>query len=83
MLPVKLGRMGIVIFDDVAKTEYQHSRNITKSLIKLHLKQTTEYNMNRDELAKSKYNIKKEKLQRNTEKFDNRFTNQQNSFKQN
>ena len=35
-LPVKLGSMGI------AKTEYQNSRNITESLTKLHLEQTTE-----------------------------------------
>ena len=67
-LPVKLGGMGIVIFADIAKTEYQNSRNITESLTKLHLEQTTEYNINRDELAKLKYNIKKEKLQRNTER---------------
>ena len=60
--------MGIVIFADIAKTEYQNSRNITESLTKLHLEQTTEYNINRDELAKLKYNIKKEKLQRNTER---------------
>ena len=68
LLPVKLGGMGIVIFADIAKTEYQNSRNITESLTKLHLEQTTEYNINRDELAKLKYNIKKEKLQRNTER---------------
>ena len=30
-LPVKLGCMGVVIFADVAKTEYQNSRNITES----------------------------------------------------
>ena len=60
--------MGIVIFAYIAKTEYQDSRNITESLTKLHLEQTTEYNINRDELAKLKYNIKKEKLQRNTER---------------
>ena len=57
--------MGIIIFADIAKTEYQNSRNITKSLTKLHLEQTTEYNINRDQLAKLKYNIKKEELQRN------------------
>ena len=55
-LPVKLGGMGIVMFADIAKTEYQNSRNITKSLKKLHLEQTTEYNINRGELAKLKYN---------------------------
>ena len=59
---VKLGAMGIVIFADDAKTEYQNSRNIPESLTKLYLEQTTEYNINRDELAKLKYNIKKEKF---------------------
>ena len=59
------GGMGIVIFADIAKTKYLNSRNITESLTKLHLEQTTKYNINRDELAKLKYNIKKEKLQQN------------------
>ena len=59
--------MEIVIFADIAKTEYQNSRNITESLTKLHLEQSTEYNINRVELAKLKNNIKKEKLHRNTE----------------
>ena len=78
-----------VIFADIAKTQYQNSRNITESLTKLQLEQTTEYNINRDEFAKLKYNIKKEKLQQNMQrnrkasKFDNRFTNQQNSCKEN
>ena len=49
-LPVKLGGMGIVIFADIAKTEYQNSRNITESLKKLHLEQTSKYNINREEL---------------------------------
>ena len=60
--------MEIVIFADIAKTEYQNSRNITESLTKLHLEQSTEYNINRVELAKLKNNIKKEKLHRNTER---------------
>ena len=64
-LPGKFGGMGIVIFADIAKTKYLNSRNITESLTKLHLEQTTKYNINRDELAKLKYNIKKEKLQQN------------------
>ena len=34
LLPVKTGGMGIVTFADIAKTEYQHSRNITKSFRK-------------------------------------------------
>ena len=37
-------------------------QNITESFTELHLEQTTEYNINRDESAKLKYNIKKEKL---------------------
>ena len=60
--------MEIVVFADIAKTEYQNSRNITESLTKLHLEQSTEYNINRVELAKLKYNIKKENLHRNTER---------------
>ena len=76
-LPVKLGGMRFVIFADVAKTEYPNSRNITKSLKKLHLEQSTEYNIIREELAKLKNNIRK------ASKFDNRFSNQQNSFKRN
>ena len=60
--------MEIAIFTDIAKTEYQNSRNITESLTKLHLEQSTEYNINRVELAKLKNNIKKEKLHRNTER---------------
>ena len=60
--------MEIVIFADIAKTEYQNSRNITESLTKLHLEESTEYNINRVELAKLKNNIKKEKLHRNTER---------------
>ena len=51
--------MEIVIFADIAKTEYQNSRNITESLTKLHLEQSTEYNINRVELGKLKNNIKK------------------------
>ena len=31
------GGMGIVIFADIAKTEYRNSINITESLTKLHL----------------------------------------------
>ena len=68
LLPVELGGMGIAIFADIAKIEYQISRNITESLTKLHLEQTTEYNMNREDLAKLKKNIKKEKLQHNIER---------------
>ena len=60
--------MEIVIFTDIVKTEFQNSKNITESLTKLHLEQSTDYNTNRDQLAKSKYNVKKEKLQRNTKR---------------
>ena len=66
-LSVKLGGMGIVIFTDIAKMEYPNSRSITESLSKLHLEQTTEYNISREEIANLKNNIKKEKLQHNTE----------------
>ena len=61
--------MGIVIFVDFGKTKYQNSGNITESLTKLYLEQSTEFNINRKELAKSENDIKKEKLQRNTERF--------------
>ena len=67
-LPVKRGGMRIVIFADIARTEYQNSRNITDSLAKLHLEQSTENNINREELAKLENNIKKEKLEGNTER---------------
>ena len=70
--------MWIVIFADIAKTEKEDLRNITESLTKLHLEQTTEYNIDRDESVRLKYNIKEEKMQRKTETFDNKFTNQQN-----
>ena len=64
-LPVKLRGTGIVIFANIAKTERQNSRNITKSLTKLHLEQYTSFNINREELTDLKNNIKKEKLQDN------------------
>ena len=67
-LSVKRGGTKIVIFADIAEKEYQNSRNIIESLTKLHLKQSTAYNINRHQLAKLKYNIKKEKLQSNTER---------------
>ena len=73
--------MEIVIFADIAKTKYQNSRNI-ESLTKLHLEQSTEYNISRDELAKLGNNIKEEKLQRNTEKLQSLIIdspNQENS----
>ena len=65
---MKFGGLEIVIFADIAKTQYQNSRNITEALTKLHLEQSTEYNINRVEIAKLKNNIKKEKLHRNTER---------------
>ena len=54
-LTVKVGGMEIVIFADIVKTEFQNSKNITESLTK-------------DQLAKFKYNVKKEILQRNTKR---------------
>ena len=41
--------MEIIIFADIAKADYQKSRNIIESLIPLHLEQSTEYNINREE----------------------------------
>ena len=82
----KLGVMEIVIFADIAKTEYQNSRTITKPLTKLHLEQSTEYNINREVLAKTKNNIKNKNRKcyaERLQKFINRFTNKQNSFKRN
>ena len=54
-LTVKVGGMEIVIFADIVKTEFQNPKNVTESLTK-------------DQLAKFKYNVKKEKLQRNTKR---------------
>ena len=48
LLPVRIRCMGIVIFTDNAKTEYQNSRNLTESLTKLHLEQSTAYNINKE-----------------------------------
>ena len=62
---MKLRGTGIVIFANIAKTEHQNSRNITKSLAKLHLEQYTAFNINREELTELKNNIKKVKLQDN------------------
>ena len=64
---MKLGGIRIVICGNIAKIECQNLRNITESLTKLHLEQTAKYNVNREDLAKLKNNIKKEKLQHNTE----------------
>ena len=58
----------MVFFADTDKTEYQNSRKITESLAKLHLEQTTKYNIIRVQLEKLRYNIKKKKLQLNTER---------------
>ena len=41
--------MEIIIFADIGKADYQESRNIIESLIPLHLEQSTEYNINREE----------------------------------
>ena len=84
LMDLQLGGMGVVLFADIAQTEYKTSRNITESLTKLHSEQSNEYHINRDELAKFKYNIKKEKLQFNTESLQSliiEFTNQQNLFR--
>ena len=67
-LTVKLERMWLVIFAGIVKTEYQNSRNIIESLTKPHLGQSTEYNINREELVKLENNIMKEKSQCNAER---------------
>lgn len=46
--------MGIVVFADIAKAEYQNSRNIIESLKKVHLDQYIEHNITRKELTKLK-----------------------------
>ena len=68
-LHCKLGGTGIVIFADIARREYQNLRNNTESLTKLHSEQCTENNINREKIAKFKNDIKKEKFQSNTERF--------------
>ena len=50
---MKLGGMGI-IFADSAKTEHQNPRKIAESLTKLHLEESIEDNINRDQLIISR-----------------------------
>ena len=84
MLPCKLGGAGIVIFAAIARTEYQNLRNNTESFRKRHLEQCTEYNINRQKITKLKNDIKKEKLQSNTERFQSLLIDlPNNSFKRN
>ena len=64
-LPVKYGWMGIVIFWDIAEDEYNNSRAVTASLIKLQLEQNIVYSVNREEIKMLKTNIKLEKLRQN------------------
>ena len=64
-LPVKYGWMGIVIFCDIAEDEYNSSRAVTASLIKLQLEQNIVYSVNREEIKMLKTNIKLEKLRQN------------------
>ena len=54
--------MGIVVFCDIAENEYNNSRAVTVSLIKLQLEQNTIYNVNRKEIKMLKTNIKLEKF---------------------
>ena len=61
-LPVKYGGMAIVIFCDIAENEYNNSRAVTASLIKLQLERNTSYSVNREEIKMLKTNIKLEKL---------------------
>ena len=69
-LPVKYGWMGIVIFCDIAEDEYNNSRAVTASLIKLQLEQNTVYSVNREEIKMLKTNIKLEKLRQNTKQLN-------------
>ena len=69
-LPAKYGGMGIVIFCDIAEDEYNNSRAVTASLIKLQLQQNTVYSVNREEIKMLKTNIKLEKLRQNTKKLN-------------
>ena len=54
--------MGIVIFCATAENEYNNSRAVIASLVKLQLKQNTTYNVNREEIQNLKKNIKLDKL---------------------
>ena len=69
-LPVKYVGMGIVIFCDIAEDEYNNSRAVTASLIKLQLEQNTVYSVNREEIKMLKTNIKLEKLRQNAKKLN-------------
>ena len=69
-IPVKYGGMGIAIFCDIAENEYNNSRAVTTSLIKLQLEQNTVHSVNREEIKKLKANIKLEKLRQNTQKLN-------------
>ena len=62
--------MGIVIFCNIDENEYNNSRVVTASLIKLQLEQSTIYNVNREEVKMLKTNIKLEKLRQNTRKLN-------------
>ena len=69
-LLVKYNGMGIVIFCDIAEDEYNNSRAVTASLIKLQLEQNAVYSVNRKEIKILKTNIKLEKLRQNTKKLN-------------
>ena len=69
-LPVKYGGMGIVIFCDIAEDEYNNSRAVTASLIKLQLEQNTVCSVNREEIKMLKTNTKLDKLRQNTRKLN-------------
>ena len=49
-LPVKYGGIDIFIFCDIAENEYNNSRAVTASSIKLQLEQNTIYSVNREEI---------------------------------
>ena len=70
LLPVKYGGMGVVIFCDIAENEYNKSRAVNASLIKLQFEQNIVFGVNREEIKMLKKNIKLEKLQKNTQKLN-------------
>ena len=67
-IPVKYDEIGISIFCDIAENEYNNSRAVTASLIKLQLERNTIYNVNREEIKMLQANIKLEKFRQNTQK---------------
>ena len=68
-LPIKYGGTGI-IFCEIIENEYDSSRAVTASLIKLQLEQNKIYSVNKEEMKMLKTNIILEKLRQNTQKLN-------------